>query len=418
MGYEGEFVKHLRLLHFTLASICLVLLAAVGITQPYAVENAYKQAVEIRSLAKEFYNWMSNNEFTDLASQTTEAYKNNPFYFSDGNLTYSIYKRPIVVNYSDLKSSSPLSYRVYSELVELDFSEPENPNLPIGLGNLYNFKVLWNHLYDQGRTLTIVKLNVNTIKFTLDKNAPERIIIKKGTPPTGTIDLGDDKIYLINIDREWRLAFDFKNKKTKHPFTSISIPVKVKKSGINYQKKAIDEIGANWFPGVFNDTFTDLSVAVKNKESLTLRQLENQLQREASEEGQNIQLFGASIPLALLRIWGPILLIILQAYFLSHIRYFSDHILNYEEVLKTPWVCLYDDIGSKAIVFVSIAMLPFLAGLVIVTGNSDEFISVPSGLFAWASLIILGLVGITTWKIVYGYNTRLNLAIRNKAANK
>ena len=88
-----------------------------------------------------------------------------------------------------------------------------------------------------------------------------------GVPPKNTTDLGDDDVSLVRNERAWELLYKFRDKEQKHPLLSVAIPVQLAQSAIDYQKQAVTRLEVNWFPGTFLDSFSDLSLAAKNKES-------------------------------------------------------------------------------------------------------------------------------------------------------
>lgn len=413
MEHVVDFVKHLRLLHFSLISISIIFLLTAGIKKPYITENAYKQATEIRIFSKDFYAQVDNASYPSITNQIVAQYKKYPFYFSDEKNTFSVYKIPAVIRYGDMETYYPESYNSYKVGSAMRSWEPFDESPESIIGNLNKFKATWNDLQSIKNVFVISTIDIENIKYSAREI--DNIKIIKGQPPEKTIDLGDRNIELTkNKDKSgWEIKYKFE-KHEKHPFLSMSIPVKLKLVTNDYQKQIVKKLNLNWPSGKFEESFSDLSFSSKGKESLTLRQLENQLQKEASGNEQEVQLFGASVPLSLIRVWGPLFLLILQVYFMLHIQNFARNIKNTQEAFKVPWVVMYRDVGSRLVSFVSIAVLPTISGLVVATGNSNSIINMPEKNIYWLSLLLQLIVGIYSYKLIHFY--LINNA--NDTANK
>jgi len=402
MEHIVDFVKHLRLLHFSLVSICIIFLLTAGIKKPYITENAYKQATEIRSFSKDFYTQVDKAPYPSITNQIVTQYKKYPFYFSDEKNTFSVYKSPAVIRYEDMKTYYPESYNSYKVGSGMRSWESFDESPESIIGNLNKFKATWDDLQSIKNVFVISNIDIENIEYTVREI--DNIKIIKGKPPEKTIDLGDNNIELIkNKDKSgWEIKYRFE-KHINNPFLSISIPVKLKLITSDYQKQIVKKLDLNWPSGKFEESFSDLSFSSKGKESLTLRQLENQLQKEASGNEQEVQLFGASVPLSLIRVWGPLFLLILQVYLMLHIQNFTRNINNTQEAFKVPWVVMYRDVGSRLVSLISIAILPTISGLVVATGDSNSIVNMPEKNIYWLSLFLQLIVGIYSYKLVHYY---------------
>jgi hypothetical protein len=111
----------------------------------------------------------------------------------------------------------------------------------------------------------------------------------------------------------------------------------------------------------FEDAFPDLRRAAEGLESLTLHEFSAYIERLTEESGTDIELFGARLPVDVLREWGLPVLIVMQLYLWLHVRMFAAQRERKPLDSTFPWIGAYRDFWSRFVTVASIALAPIAA---------------------------------------------------------
>jgi hypothetical protein len=149
------------------------------------------------------------------------------------------------------------------------------------------------------------------------------------------------------------------------PVDFVRISCKPLAQLLNFAKFAPDEVAQ--MDGNFDSAFGDLSKLSKGLGSLTMSDINGYLHRLRDESGKEIELYGAKIPQEAISIWGTILLVTLQLYFVAHLG----HIVSYRSLNATlpafAWIGIYPDQLSRAMTLSSLTFAPLTVALLILT---------------------------------------------------
>jgi hypothetical protein len=397
-----DFLGHLRLVHLSLAAICLALLVAASIAPPSPIENAYRQAIQIRSVANEAINWVRENTRPTLAAQVERLYKKKSFFISDGRRMYSIVALPGPVRSDIFKSVDDLdSYLTYND--RWDPSEPTDVPFP---STLEDFQALWNRLYHWGIAFVIDDWRPDQARVQLDTTftgAGEVIVETVRNKLRDTLWLHDKDTRLDRSkENGWELVYEFPpvtgDRQHQHPVRVLRIPVTLVRSQDNYQKRLVGSLKVQWLPGEFAETFPDLSKFAKGIESLRFRQLESYLERLRSEVRPPVQLFGAAIPGESLRKWGPVVLIAIQLYFLLHLRRYNRLFQSSGSSTRFAWIGIYEDPISRLVFGLSITALPLVTIMIISATHQEEYyLPLPTDWIGWVALGVSSFIALTSF---------------------
>lgn len=413
MKRKADFVTHLRFVHFALAATCLSLLVARSITVPYTLDSAREQAVDIRDHADGFLDWVQNKRRPELRAQIELLLDNRPFFITDGKVSYTVSPESLfMVRFKNFKPNDPTSYRAYFS----DWDSEPDPRFE----TLKDFRELWNLLFDWSHALVVTDWYPGECKIESRLGAEHNFRIALGSPPAGAGILNDDRVSLsLSEHGRWELVFDDERDYSRQPlpFGTVQIPVRLERHSVDYQRDVVSELHLAWRPGIFRDSFPDLSQYVLDREveSSSFHQLAVALEGlvdNVDSDSPPLPVFGIGIPVGVLLSWGPMLLIVIQLYFLLHYRRFVRRVSSGGDVVTVPWIGIYEDRTSKLVFALSIIALPVIASIaasagyneddLVVFGQtiSDRSLSVPASVFAWVALALTLLIGaLTYWEI-------------------
>ena len=119
----------------------------------------------------------------------------------------------------------------------------------------------------------------------------------------------------------------------------IVIPVKVEKIPYdplgNFIKISTYD---DWKNRSFESTFHELDSITKGYQNLNLYMIEKILEGEKKRSGGKLQIFGATLPIVIVREWGVLIILLIQFYFLLHLKGFQSITETDKSYLKTPWI--------------------------------------------------------------------------------
>ncbi|WP_212750599.1 hypothetical protein, partial [Streptococcus pseudopneumoniae] len=116
-----------------------------------------------------------------------------------------------------------------------------------------------------------------------------------------------------------------------------------------------NELDVDWPAGPFEQTFFELNSIASLYAGLPLDTVDLILRAESERRGEPVQVFGARIPIWAVRLWGPILILALQAYFLLHLVPFVNRPFPPES--SFPSILFYGTKRSQQITLLSAAVL-------------------------------------------------------------
>ena len=105
----------------------------------------------------------------------------------------------------------------------------------------------------------------------------------------------------------------------------------------------------------FARAFSDLALLTSDYRELELDKISSILRSERERRGSPVKVLGIELPAAGLTLWGPIVILGLQGYFLLHIRS-APSPLGHD--VRTAWLGLYADSAARAALFATVVALP------------------------------------------------------------
>ncbi|MCG8359614.1 MAG: hypothetical protein MI920_28955, partial [Kiloniellales bacterium] len=170
------------------------------------------------------------------------------------------------------------------------------------------------------------------------------------------------------------------------PWGKVDLPVEVGQLRVHSLSALIQRHGKPWQPHSFAFNFPELSALTLDVADLGLEKVMAYLRNQAKQAQKDVTLFGLSVPAVVVAKWGGPILVIVQVYFLLHLRRLRDRLRGAGSAATAPWIGVYPDRLSKAATAVTAFVLPpVLLGLII---GRDLAAAPVLGLVVLLSLVI------------------------------
>jgi hypothetical protein len=362
--WSKDFVEHLRTVHFALIAISAGLILLVLSVHEYNATKALVEVDEILELQRLWsLDWMMKH--VDKFRRTFPRFENNVG-------TVPIESDEITVELMEngkRQESPPLSRSSAPYLVVCRL--PKNNRLrknedvfvkkpawaPDSFPrDLAEFQKWWDVL---GKSFVLQQpLGIPSAspggtggywKFKIRKPVSE--------PPTREIELKltsvsnrhgeDDLLYTATIDD-----------------ALLVIPV-WEELDLTWTQQSIIEVFGNVQPGVFSRSFSDLSVAGRDRMDLPFQDIKEFLHDEAAKGPEVFEAFGMKFPAGQITFWGLVLLLSVQLYFLAYLRQLVGKLKGEDPGWDVPWIGMDSSSISKTILYGSLVVLPFAAAILL-----------------------------------------------------
>lgn len=408
MDSRSEFLKHLRLVHFTLVVTALVLLVGSNLTPNFILENAYQQSVEIHRSAPVLWKWAKGKNIPDLGEQIAAVYQESPLYLVENAIAYG----PLLGFLVDSHVASDSQQFLEDNIVSREENAPST---------LEKFKGLWNELHRWSRLFVVTGWDGDNASVQLLPDNDRDFVIKS------ELRSGQKGAFLLNSrylhlkmqpgqSDTWDLVIDFERSaldlkgcsvgepgcfdlpddwpedflsanETRLPIAKVRIPIKWKEfTEVDFQKEAIQELPElpdSWAPGTFDESFADLAQLASEVDSLQLDDLKNHFGKLRSEQGATIELLGAKVPLSALQTWGLLILVSVQLYFALHMERYLRVFAHKTRDDEYPWIGTYKSPPARAVFAITTSVIPVIATLFVMSANADPQTGWMQILVAW-----------------------------------
>lgn len=425
----AEFLRHLRRLHFTLVVTSIALYVASALVPPPILSKAYSQIREIVSVAPQLtQSWITSKYAPEKKLKNFDR----TFNFKDqaGKL-YQIWVNSNLISdelefYWYTLNDSNMPYVIAAS--EKFVKDVRSTQLPPR--ELSEFVKAWNLLFIGSEAVEIGKRsawNVNGYFFEHNMgsvDAEERVIRLEyqsehgGKPePTNQKKYEERISAFISLKRpnsdvnprspqaNWRFVLqDYtlnSSRSAQARKFRVEVPVSVTTMQLSLQKKFVEESGVkDWRSGRFEETFPELWQVAQHLDSVELVQLEKYVRGRLNEGQGSVEFLNVKVPYEGIRTFGILILIGIQVAFLIHLRQFFSWANSNEFHQSFPWVGVYDDIASKVMNIVTIAILPVTTVFLTATTVTDRaFVAYQF----WLPTVFS--IAIAIWTVIIGLKT-------------
>ena len=151
--------------------------------------------------------------------------------------------------------------------------------------------------------------------------------------------------------------------------------------------------GKQWKTGHFGESFHDLAGFTSGLEAVSVKTIADMLLKKQASGVRDVQVVGLPIPIGMLVEGGMLLILMLQLYFLLHLRAYEELPLRSHSI---AWIGFYDDPASWLVYSASIFALPVACGYILMQkalgrepGGGAPFYLVEFGLIVILSSALL-----------------------------
>jgi hypothetical protein len=427
----GQFIEHLRSVHFALVATCFALLVAASLKPPGAAEKAYNQVMTAAGVADKVFTL----EVLDRFSRRRNAH----FRVEDNN-------------YQVLAGGRDLADQVVDALPRLlgvspgsldgsgwrwDAAIKSNGNFwpvrywrePEIQGTLGGFRKAWDFYANAKAVRVEGQPRWDGTRFFLLGKDLEPAAARASAAAAGRdrpIGITDLKLGLREerdarrqlAPRRWYVVLEprWSDNRNSPAFDEIWVPVPARKDySVDPQMDIVPTEAGLALAGPFEDAFGDLAEQAKGLESLEMGALIAYLRQRYRENDKAVQLLGIEVPQSAISQWGLLVLIACLAYLLLHLR--RARRLWREPLPASPWIALYQDRLSRLVSLGSITLIPVSAGgLLIVNGWSSSASPATRAALAGGGLLALVLVYgcVASWPVATGLGTEARAAGRRR----
>jgi hypothetical protein len=418
------FLEHLRAVHFWLVVTALGLMILSSLPRSAQFQAAYDQASELTAVDPELTEDVVRRAVAkfDLPAKDT---------FRVLGLDERILWQAPDGTICELQSAGYTEQRpavwvaVGGEAFALPHKMPTFFNIPAGERTFRDIKAIWDFLY-AGRDAVIVSsvdlpaasnpnvldgwhaLYANTrIKTRGDLCAAHNnamITTISGIPGErfyGTV-IGT-LVYPKNR-AEWARINAIPNYSASGRDLVLPVDARVAPAPIPLLKSVLELARVHGGAGLstdarpFTEVFRDLSEVSKGLEGLKLTDLRVHVGELAKQRGTDIEVLGAKLPVDVLRGWGPSLLLIVQVYFVLHLRIFRRRHSWQANSETFPWIALYPDAYSRGVTMLSCVIAPVATVVLILSADPG---AASTSLKIFFTIEVISSIGLATGTAVF-----------------
>ncbi|MDU9006931.1 hypothetical protein [Sedimentitalea todarodis] len=414
-----DIVLHLRSIHFSLLVACVGLFVLVTAGRPEEIDLAQAQLSEIVALSKAWQPDWVESAASDLRGkprpfETPNQRGAGPVRLDiDRSWTLLPLQQELLELAHPSAAPGPLDRngplwselasperrdRQFAPLQQTEFQPKIAPLLLAAPQTLKEFETIWNVL---GRiTLTVTEA---TSIFPETMGPSES---RLGTwpyseaPPADGIRVSmrlepianpqQELIWRDRVDHEWRPEYQFVGHidmaangiakllpnptrpqgavlpinptpfgalRPSEPAT-ISMVTPVEISTFDAQSAFIDYFGLEWLPGSYALNFPELSAVAAGNDDLYFDKVTAFIESKARQSEGEVAIFGLAIPVAKVSSWGAPIVLVMQIYFLLHLRSLLQRLYKGGEPKLAPWIGVYGDRFARVISGTSVMVMP------------------------------------------------------------
>lgn len=353
--WSKDFVEHLRTVHFTLVTVSVGLIALLS-SKTYDLRKA---AVEMNELAevtskpllvaptlKPTKATSGEIPYSQVFEATAKG-ETYQFYIDEPNLYQCgkpsrYYLKPLRA----LSSSSLHPHTISSAQTIID-SWSDTP-----LFSIETIKRTGTIKDSSGNTEPLViSRAIDAVNSYRGANLRLAVNCESGTLKgliDGTSDFGEDR----------------------PPTFQFSVTVSLQEQHLDH---ALVGAGSGFFS--FQSHYRDLVDAARGRENLDFSVLAPQIYAEVEKDDEPFEAFGLKIPGNRIAVWGIVILVSVQLYFVMYLRRLSNKLKPDDPGWDVPWMAMDESKFARTMLFISVVLLPACATFVVIAramgaGNS------------------------------------------------
>lgn len=152
--------------------------------------------------------------------------------------------------------------------------------------------------------------------------------------------------------------------------------------------------------GSFDISFPNLSkMDISSFDDLNLKDVRAILDKQLKENIQTIELMGIKLPTTAISLWGIIALIMMQLYFLLHLKEFVRIVDKSKSNFDLPWIGLYNNKLSRFLIFISVIILPIVVVFISYLWQNNVDLGDLLFIVSISFLLISFIISVVTYKL-------------------
>jgi len=373
LGWETDFLKHLRSIQFAVLGAALAILVALTLTQSAKIQGAYEQYTKLEYVRTQK---MTSVFLDELGTKSgVDFFHSNGQYQPTLRMDHLLDKigKKIVFEHLELSNFSfqeGVAWPQVTERLDVMSRTPYlglNPRL-YGPGTIEDLRQVWNFA-GNAFPMQVVDVELRGILIGGSPSAPEQsnhwlaesnkqhggmsgtYYLKHQTDPVNLIAPPKWSVLIVG-DKPERLSRSFWDEETEIPIRVNSV------SGVSLQGEMARDVAGGLASGPFDDVFADLVSMSRGLESLSFDDLGNYLRRLRDEDSGTVSILGVELPGASVSSWGIGLLAVLQVYFFLHLLRASKLGISRVAAHHFPWVGVYQNNTERAMMFIATCAFP------------------------------------------------------------
>lgn len=139
---------------------------------------------------------------------------------------------------------------------------------------------------------------------------------------------------------------------------TISMATQIETREIDAQTAFIGHFGLTWRTGSFALNSPELSAVAAGNDDLYFERVTAFIESKARQSEGEFAIFGFRVPVAKVASWGVPIMLVVQIYFLLHLRSLRQCLSTSTDPKLAPWIGVYSDQFARTIAAASASLLP------------------------------------------------------------
>jgi hypothetical protein len=385
-----ELLEHLRAAHFAIVAAVLVLLAASTITPPAVLERASDEA----SVATQINAFLTVSSVAEAIAPFLTRLPGDALSVHEARNKF-LWRVDDVYHPLGESFVPPPRPKLWIPIATQAFSPPWRfpaaITKPPTQRTVGEFKEAWSFLLSGREAYVVTAIRLSGAAFSWRETAVEgrgRITAyhnEEIVEMRDTLRPNPRREFLTDVEMEYepnrtagRVILLLNGGQADDPHVRYgrvaSLPAEIRRCPIdllpaflnNYDKSTNSLVNSQNSP--FDSAFRHLASYSVGLDSLTLEELRAYLERLMKQQREEVDLFGARIPLSTISAWGIIILVVMQLYFLANVSKLTTPCASPMDEREYPWIGVYTDSLSKTITLVSMGLVPVTAIVLVARG--------------------------------------------------
>lgn len=363
--WSSDFVEHLRTVHFSLVVVAVGLIIVVSTQRDTATSRASVQLDIVATLVDQAdANWFINH-CQELKKKLVASHAGEKDFLLDRGQLYI----------SPQGETAPTIGQIPDQCIIVESDPKKKPNVTVPFESSphdFAFTKITGDIQRKQKPQTVAEfqqlwdaLNSNpqiVVPMSLDKLLLSRSPMNAPRGYEAFKEMGDGASMMMTFDVA--TAFDTDTPRTfVYRYSGYYVPVATfdfaQFDGISYFRSILPPSLRNSLrSGLFSESFPELNELTKDRQAASFDVWKRAIKAELDRGGETFEAFGLRVPSEVATVWGGVIMLGVQIYFLSHLLELKRKLRPEDPGWDVAWVGIYGGWLAKAMTFMSTALLP------------------------------------------------------------